>query len=94
MTLNDLKNMLHVSSTKTIEVKYQHQQETKRFIKNYFQKRQIKANCVGMAVIREHNRPVYVNTFELKLPNSLTCTRIIEDISLNRNIMRIRRIHA
>ncbi|AXX65093.1 hypothetical protein DS830_06220 [Bombilactobacillus bombi] len=94
MVLSNLKTVLHLNAPKQIEIKYQHQHETKRFFKDYFKQHNIKANCVDFAITRENNHPVYVNTFELKGPDSVACARIIEDISLNHNVMRIRRVHA
>lgn len=61
-------------------------------MKSYFQKRQIRVYCIASAMKREKNGRVYDKTYELKVPRSVDYPKIIEDLSLYHNVMKVRRI--
>ncbi|BDR58950.1 hypothetical protein XA3_13910 [Xylocopilactobacillus apicola] len=87
-----LKSIFHNNPVKKIKIKYQHQSDTQKFINSYFEKRRIKADCVDSEFNRGKNQRVYSKTFMVKVPQSMSCAQIIEEISLYRNIIEIRRI--
>lgn len=92
ITLNNLRKIWPFDSTKIIEIRYYHQRETKKFIKSYFKKRQIRVNCISSSMQREEKGRLYDKTYELKVPQSVNYSQMIEDLSLYHNVMKVRQV--
>lgn len=89
MVLTLIQKFIRVNATKRIEVQYQHKLETKEFIQTYFDAHHILVNDVNFSVTQKETVRTYTNIYEIELPRDLNYAQIIEDISLNRNILRI-----
>lgn len=83
------KRLINVHAMKKLEVQYKHKVETKEFIQNYFEKHDIKVSDVNFKVTHKHDDLIYVNIYDIEIPKDLNYAEIIEDISMNKNIMRI-----
>ena len=86
--------LLATDKTKIIEIKYWKRQATTKFIHNYFQQQQIKARCVNFAVTDFNDRTLYMNTFAIKVPKTKNWTQVIEDLSLNENVVQVKHVSA
>ncbi|WP_390405692.1 MgtC/SapB family protein [Lacticaseibacillus jixiensis] len=92
LVLTLLKQIVHVNAMKRIEIQYRHKLETKQFIQDYFEAHHIEVNDVNFSVTQDGDTSIYVNIYEISVPRELNLPDIIEDISLNKNIMRIQTV--
>ena len=86
------RNLLHVHTMKRLMVQYHHRVETKEFIQQYFDEHQIKVTDVNFRVTQSDTDSVYTNIYEIELPRGMNYADIIEDISMNKNIMQIQTV--
>lgn len=86
------KRLIQVHAMKRLEIQYKHKVETKEFIQNYFETHHITVNDVNFKVTQKPDGLIYVNIYEIEIPHSLNYADIIEDISMNKNIMRIQMV--
>lgn len=84
-----LKKVIHINPMKKIEIQYRHKLETKEFIQAYFEKQHILVTDVNFRVTQTDTNLIYVNIYEIEIPRAMNYADVIEDISLNKNIMRI-----
>ncbi len=87
-----LKRIVHVNAMKRIEIQYDHKLETKQFLQDYFEQHHIDVNDVNFRVTQSGEQTTYVNIYEISIPRDQNLPDIIEDISLNKNIMRIQTV--
>lgn len=92
IVLVGLQKVIHVNPMKKIEIQYRHKLETKQFIQNYFDAHQIEVNDVNFRVTQTVDSQIYTSIYEISTPKDLSYADIIEDISLNRNIMKIQTV--
>ncbi|UQS81953.1 MgtC/SapB family protein [Bombilactobacillus folatiphilus] len=93
IVLGFLKRVLHITPVKKIMIEYRHKRETKEFIQEYFNQHKITVRDVNFNVSQsdpEHR--VYTNIYEIEIPNKMNYSDIIEDISMNQNVMSIKMI--
>lgn len=83
------RNLIHVNAMKRIQVQYHHRVETKEFIQNYFDEHHIEVTDVNFRVSQSDNDTIYTNVYEIELPKDMNYADVIEDISMNKNIMQI-----
>ncbi|CAX66414.1 unnamed protein product [Lactobacillus johnsonii FI9785] len=83
------KKLIQVHAMKRLEIQYKHKVETKEFIQHYFEKHHITVTNVNFKVTQKAEGQIYVNIYEIEIPRSLNYAEIIEDISMNKNIMCI-----
>lgn len=74
---------------KKLEIKYKHKVETKEFINDYFRKHDITVINVNFKVTQTLNNTTYVNIYDIETPRSLDYANVIEDLSMNKNVMEI-----
>lgn len=87
-----LKKIIHINTLKKVEIKYKHKLETKEFIQNYFDKKNIKVRDVNFTLSQNENDKIYTNVYRIEIPKGMKYSDIVEDISLNKNITTIRMI--
>lgn len=92
LVLTLLKKIVFVNQMKKIEIQFRHKLETKEFIQNYFDSHNITVTDVNFKVTQSAKDTIYVNIFEIEIPKNMTYSDIIEDISLNKNVMRIQTV--
>lgn len=86
------KKLIQVHAMKRLEIQYKHKVETKEFIQHYFEKHHITVTNVNFKVTQKPEGQIYVNIYEIEIPRSLNYAEIIEDISMNKNIMCIQMV--
>ena len=69
-----------------LEIQYVHRQETKEFINNYFEKKNIEIEDVTFEVQIIENERISRNTFTI----DLTYADVIDDLSMYPNIREVR----
>lgn len=87
-----LHKVIHANPMKKLEIQYRHKLETKEFIQAYFERQGIKVADVNFRVTQTETAQLYVNIYEIEIPRTLSYADVIEDISLNKNIMQIQTI--
>ncbi|GEN94023.1 MgtC/SapB family protein [Pediococcus ethanolidurans] len=93
LVLTLISRIIRVNSFKKIEIKYQHKEETKEFIQEYFEKKAIKITDVNFSASKsEYDSVIYKNIYTIELPKKVSYAEIIEDISMNKNILMIQTI--
>lgn len=92
LVLSFLSKLIQVNAIKKIEIQYLHRIETKEFLFSYFTSKKIVIRNVDFNVELHEDYSIYTNLYTIELPRNLTYSEIIEDISLNKNIMKIRMI--
>lgn len=83
------KSLIHIHPMKKLEIKYKHKIETKEFINKYFRKHGIKVVNVNFKVTQNSDSTTYVNIYDIETPRSLDYASVIEDLSMNKNVMEI-----
>ena len=87
-----LKKIIHINTLKKIEIKYKHKLETKEFIQSYFEQHQIQIRDVNFSVTQNERDTIYTNVYRIEIPREMQYAEIVEDISMNKNIMTIRMV--
>lgn len=87
-----LQKVIRVHAYKRIEIQYQHKLETKEFIQSYFDAHRITVTDVNFNVTQTDDAVIYTNIYEIEIPKELNHATIIEEISLNKNIMHIQTV--
>lgn len=75
---------------KKVEVKFVHKLQTKEFLNNYFEEKQITIKDVEFSVEFQNDLRIYNNVYTVELPIALTYMDMIEDISIHKNVMKIK----
>lgn len=93
IVLGFLKRVLHITPVKKIMIQYHHKQETKEFIQEYFNQHNITVRDVNFNVQQaDADEHIYTNVYEIEIPSKMNYSDIIEDISMNSNVMSIKTI--
>nr|WP_112206921.1 MgtC/SapB family protein [Latilactobacillus sakei] len=87
-----LKKIIHINTLKKIEIKYKHKLETKEFIQTYFEEHHIQIRDVNFSVTQNERNTIYTNVYRIEIPREMQYSEIVEDISMNKNIMTIRMV--
>ncbi|KRL14447.1 membrane protein, mgtc sapb family [Schleiferilactobacillus perolens DSM 12744] len=87
-----IQKIIRVHAYKKLEIQYKHKLETKEFIQQYFDEHKIEVTDVNFSVTQNEDSTVYTNIYEIEIPRELSYADIIEDISLNKNIMHIQTV--
>ncbi|MDH6368098.1 MULTISPECIES: MgtC/SapB family protein [Breznakia] len=92
--LSILHRFLKVPTQKKLEIQYIHRIETKSVINDYFESRDITVADVDFRVEKHDDYRVYCNFYTINLPKGLYYADIIEDLSLHKNVTKIRMVNA
>jgi len=89
-----VKRIIHVPTIKKLEIRYQHKQETKEFINQYFEEKHIEIYDVNFNVSWVDDTKIYTNIYTIDLPKGLTYADVIEDLSVSNNVTKLRLINV
>lgn len=89
-----VKRIIKVHAIKKIEIRYIHREETKEFIMNYFDSKKIEVEDVDFDVDFMEDYRIYTNVYTIDLPKGLSYTDVIEDLSMYKNITKLRMINV
>ena len=93
ITLVILKKIVRVNEgSKRLEIKYYHRVQTKEFINQYFNEKGIIVKDVDFNVQTTENGNIYTNIYTIDMPLSIAYIDILEDLSVYKNVIRIRTI--
>ena len=90
IALTMVKRIIHVPTTKKLEIQFIHRQETKDFLSDYFEARKIKIEDVNFDVKFVEDYRIYTNIYTIDLPKGMTYTDVIEELSTYKNITKLR----
>ncbi|MHC5229786.1 MgtC/SapB family protein [Enterococcus sp. LJL99] len=85
-----VKKVIHVPTTKKLEIRYVHKQDTKEFINQYFEDHQIEVEDVNFDMNLSGETRIYTNVYTINLPKKMTYAEVIEDLSIYKNITKLR----
>ncbi|GET14693.1 magnesium transporter MgtC [Ligilactobacillus agilis] len=83
------KKIIEIHPMKKIEIQYKHKIETKEFIQQYFEEKNITVMNVNFKITQSDLGAIYEDVYDVELPRDLNYADIIEEISLNKNIVRV-----
>jgi putative Mg2+ transporter-C (MgtC) family protein len=83
------KKLINIHPMKKLEIEYKHKVETKEFINDYFTRQGITVVNVDFKVRQAMNNIVYVNIYDIEMPRSIDYASVIEDLSMNKNVMEV-----
>ncbi|CCI84768.1 MgtC/SapB family protein [Lactobacillus pasteurii] len=86
------KKLIRIHPMKKLEIQYRHKLETKEFLQQYFEDKNITITNVNFKVTQSANGALYENIYDIEVPRSINYADIIEDISMNKNIVRIQMV--
>lgn len=90
IALTVVRKVIHVPTTKKLEIHYINKQETKEFINQYFEEHKIEIEDVNFDVVVVEDTQIYTNIYTIDLPNGMTYAEVIEDLSIYKNITKLR----
>lgn len=90
IALTLVRKVIHVPTTKKLEIRYVHKQETKEFINQYFEEHKIEIEDVNFNVVLVEDMQIYTNIYTIDLPKGMTYAEVIEDLSIYKNITKLR----
>nr|WP_071865896.1 MgtC/SapB family protein [Enterococcus haemoperoxidus] len=90
VALTVVRKVIHVPTTKKLEIRYIHKQETKEFINQYFEEHKIEIEDVNFNVVLVDDTQIYTNIYTIDLPKGMTYAEVIEDLSIYKNITKLR----
>ena len=89
IALTVVKQIIHVPTTKKLEIQFIHRRETKDFLAEYFEERKITIEDVNFDVKFIDDYRVYKNVYTVNLPKGLTYAEVIEELSVYKNITKL-----
>jgi putative Mg2+ transporter-C (MgtC) family protein len=89
-----MKRIIRIPSEKKVEVKFVHKVQTKEFLTNYFEEKQITIKDVEFSVEFQSDLRIYNNVYTIELPVGLTYLDMIEAISIHKNVMKIKIVNV
>ncbi|MTD38463.1 MgtC/SapB family protein [Erwinia sp. CPCC 100877] len=92
IALTLVKKIIHVPTTKKLEIRYIHKKETKEFINQYFDEHKIEIEDVNFSVVLTEDTQIYTNIYTIDLPKGMTYAEVIEDLSIHKNVTKLRLI--
>jgi putative Mg2+ transporter-C (MgtC) family protein len=89
-----MKRIIRIPSEKKVEVKFVHKVQTKEFLTNYFEEKQITIKDVEFSVEFQSDLRIYNNVYTIELPVGLTYMDMIEAISIHKNVLKIKIVNV
>ncbi|WP_122645580.1 MgtC/SapB family protein [Enterococcus mediterraneensis] len=90
IALTVVNQVIRVPATKKLEIQFIHREETKEFLTEYFEQNRIAIEDVNFDVDFIDDHRIYTNIYTIDLPNNLTYTEVIEELSIYKNITKLR----
>lgn len=90
IALTLVNRVVKVPTAKKMEIQYIHREETKEFLSDYFETRKIKIEDINFEVTFMEDYRMYTTIYTVDLPMGLNYAEVIEELSVYKNITRIR----
>ena len=94
LALTVVKRVIKINALKKLEIRYIHREATKEFIMNYFESKKIEVEDVDFDVDFMDDYRIYTNVYTIDLPRGMNYTDVIEDLSMYKNITKLRMINV
>ena len=85
-----MQRIVHVNTVKKVEVTFVHRIESMQFINDYFKEKEIKPIDLDFHVEAKVGVNIYTNIYTLQMPNSITYTEVVNQLSEYPNMMSVR----
>lgn len=85
-----MQRIVHVNTVKKVEVTFVHRIESMQFINDYFKEKEIKTIDLDFHVEAKDGVNIYTNIYTLQMPNSITYTEVVNQLSEYPNMMSVR----
>ena len=90
-----LKKIIRISSVRKLKVEYKQKVETKEFIDGYFKKNKISVEDVKFRVSKlNNNNSIYTNIYSIDFGKNVDYVDIVENLSMNENIVKVETINV
>jgi len=89
-TLLMLQKIVHVNTSKHVEIKFYHRIETIEFLNSYFDSLGIQVADIDFQVKNQDGRNLYTNTYTLHMPAKVSYAELVNRISEHENILGVR----
>lgn len=90
LSLTVINRVIRVNTLKKMEIRYVHRMETKEFIMSYFEENKINVEALDFDVEFFDDHRIYTNVYTVDLPRKMSYSQVMEDLSLYKNITKIR----
>ena len=85
-----MQRIVHVNTVKKVEVTFVHRIESMQFINDYFKEKEIKTIDLDFHVEAKDGVNIYTNIYTLQMPNNITYTEVVNQLSEYPNMMSVR----
>lgn len=85
-----MQRIVHVNTVKKVEVTFVHRIESMQFINDFFKEKEIKTIDLDFHVEAKDGVNIYTNIYTLQMPNSITYTEVVNQLSEYPNMMSVR----
>ena len=89
-SLTVIRFIVRIPDVRRLEIHYVHRVATKEFFADFFKTHHIELTDVQFDVTNVDGKKIYRNTFTIHLPKDLTHVQLIEELSTNPDIMKVR----
>ncbi|QFR69004.1 MgtC/SapB family protein [Companilactobacillus paralimentarius] len=90
-----LKKIIRISPVRKLKVEYKQKVETKEFIDGYFKKNKISVEDVKFRVSKlNNNNSIYTNIYSIDFGKNVDYVDIVENLSMNENIVKVETINV
>lgn len=89
-----LKKIIRISPVRKIKIEYKEKLATKKFIDDYFRENQISVEDVKFRATKLNNRNIYTNVYSIDFGKNVNYVDIVENLSMNDNIVKVETINV
>lgn len=89
-TLLMLQKIVHVNTSKRVEITFYHRIETIEFLNSYFDSLGVQVADIDFHVENQDGRNLYTNIYTLHMPSKISYADLVNRISEHENILGIR----
>lgn len=89
-----LKKIIRINPVRKLKIEYRNKAAAKEFINDYFKENNISVENVKFRVATINNRSVYTNVYSIDFDKSIDYVDIVENLSMNDNIVKVETINV
>lgn len=89
-----LKKIIRINPVRKLKVEYKDKTATKEFINDYFKENKISVEDVKFRVANTNNLKVYTNVYSIDFGKNVDYVDIVENLSMNDNIVKVETINV
>ncbi|CAJ1189829.1 Protein SapB [Companilactobacillus paralimentarius] len=89
-----LKKIIRINPVRKLKIEYKNKSAAKEFINDYFEENNISVENVKFRVATINNRNIYTNVYSIDFDKSIDYVDIVENLSMNDNIVKVETINV